>query len=343
MAKAKKLPSGKWRCRPYDYTDEKGKRHYVSFTANTRKEAEYLAAEFSLKKKDIEIVTKRTYAECLDEYIENRSAVLSPSTIREYKRSRRCDMQNLMGTKVCDITREQIQQAINLESKVHSPKSVRNMHGLLSAVLKAYRPDFALNTALPKRIRPNICVPTDEQVKTLMAYVEGTEMEIPILLAAFGPMRRSEICALDSNHVSGQTIHVEFAIVLDEHNKWVKKSTKSYAGDRMILFPDFVINKLKNAKGQIVSLNPAQISDRFIDILKRAGISHFRFHDLRHYNASISHALGIPDQYIMARGGWASDNTLKNVYRHTMSDRTEQMNQTANSHFENLCTTKCTT
>lgn len=343
MAKAKKLPSGRWRCRPYDYTDEQGKRHYVSFTAGTRKEAEYLAAEFSLKKKNIEITTKRTYGECLDEYIENRSSVLSPSTIREYKRSRRCDMQGLMEIKVCDITREQIQQIINRESKVHSPKSVRNMHGLLSAVLKVYRPDFALNTTLPKRIRPNICVPTDAQVKALMTYVEGTEMEIPILLAAFGPMRRSEICALDSNHVSGQTIHVEFAIVLDENNKWVKKSTKSYAGDRMILFPDFVINKFKNEKGQIVGLNPAQISDRFIDILKRAGISHFRFHDLRHYNASISHALGIPDQYIMARGGWASDNTLKNVYRHTMSDRTEQMNQTANSHFENLCTTKCTT
>ena len=51
MAKAKKLKSGNWRCLVYDYTDENGKRHYESFTAETKKEAEYLAAEFALNKK----------------------------------------------------------------------------------------------------------------------------------------------------------------------------------------------------------------------------------------------------------------------------------------------------
>lgn len=51
MAKAKKLPSGSWRCQVYDYTDFKGKRYYESFTAETKKEAEYLAAEFALNKK----------------------------------------------------------------------------------------------------------------------------------------------------------------------------------------------------------------------------------------------------------------------------------------------------
>ena len=41
MATAKKLPSGKWRALLYDYTDAQGKRHYESFTADTKKEAEY--------------------------------------------------------------------------------------------------------------------------------------------------------------------------------------------------------------------------------------------------------------------------------------------------------------
>ena len=51
MAKAKKLPSGSWRCQVYDYTDTTGKRHYKSFTAGTRKDAEYQAAEYALNKK----------------------------------------------------------------------------------------------------------------------------------------------------------------------------------------------------------------------------------------------------------------------------------------------------
>ena len=33
----KKLPSGTWRCQVYDYTDDNGKRHYESFTADSKK------------------------------------------------------------------------------------------------------------------------------------------------------------------------------------------------------------------------------------------------------------------------------------------------------------------
>ena len=50
MAKAKKLPSGNWRAR-VSYTDPDGKRRYQSFTAATKKEAEYAAAEFALDRK----------------------------------------------------------------------------------------------------------------------------------------------------------------------------------------------------------------------------------------------------------------------------------------------------
>ncbi len=45
MATAKKLPSGKYRCLIYDYTDQSGKRHYKSFTAKTKKDAELAAAQ----------------------------------------------------------------------------------------------------------------------------------------------------------------------------------------------------------------------------------------------------------------------------------------------------------
>ena len=45
MASAKKLPSGNWRVSLYIGLDEKGKRKYKSFTADTKKEAEFLAAQ----------------------------------------------------------------------------------------------------------------------------------------------------------------------------------------------------------------------------------------------------------------------------------------------------------
>lgn len=106
--------------------------------------------------------------------------------------------------------------------------------------------------------------------------------DIPILLAAFGPMRRGEICALDSDHINGNIVHVEYSMAMDEHHNWVKKSPKTISGNRYIEFPDFVAEKLKNIKGNVTNLTPSQISDRFIDVIARTGVSKFRFHDLQH-------------------------------------------------------------
>lgn len=69
----------------------------------------------------------------------------------------------------------------------------------------------------------------------------------------------------------------------------------------------------------------------------------YAYTDLRHYSASVQHAIGIPDAYIMQRGGWGNDGVLKDVYRHVMNDREREMNQKANLYFENLCNTTCNT
>lgn len=351
MATAKKLPSGSWRCLVYDYTGADGKRHYKSFTCNdpsakgkrkVEAEAAAWAADKGSKKGGTEY-QEITFGEAMNNYIKSRSAVLSPSTIREYKRSRRNDLQNLMDVKLGSITQEMIQAEINRESINHAPKTVRNMHGLLTAVMGAYRPDFALKTKLPEKVRPNLYIPSDDDITRLMDAVRGTSIEIPVLLAAFGPMRRGEICALDSDHVNGNVVHVEYSMVMNDEKKWVIKAPKSYAGDRYIEFPDFVAEKLSGKKGRIVEILPSQVTDYFSDTLKRAGIPHFRFHDLRHYSASIQHAIGIPDVYIMRRGGWGNDSVLKSIYRHAMEEQEVAMNKKANDYFGMLCNTKCNT
>lgn len=355
MATARKLPSGSWRCQVYSHTEtiiapdgtEKKKRIYRSFTSDIpgpkgKREAERLASIWAAGKETAS-KTNKTLGDAYDEYIELRSPVLSPSTIREYKRSRRCDLANLMDKKIMNITQDMIQDAINKEALCKSPKSVRNIHGLLSSVLKHYRPEFALNTSLPQKVPPKIFIPAEDDIKRVLQYVEGTEMEIPILLAAFGPMRRGEICALDSDHINGNIVHVEYSMALDENNNWVKKAPKSISGDRYIEFPDFVIEKINGITGPITSLKPNQISDRFIDIINKTGVCKFRFHDLRHYCASIQHALGIPDAYIMARGGWKNDTVLKQVYRHALEEKQKEMNAKANDYFSELCNTKSNT
>ncbi len=44
--KKNELPSGNYRVQVLDYTDVDGKKHYKSFTAPTKAEAQFLAAEW---------------------------------------------------------------------------------------------------------------------------------------------------------------------------------------------------------------------------------------------------------------------------------------------------------
>lgn len=362
MATAKKLPSGSWRCQVFSHIEEiplsdgtiKKKRVYKSFTCSDpskkgKRICEQMAAEWAAKKES-EVLTARyvppedmTLKEACNKYIESRTGVLSPGTIREYKRSVKRDMAKLMSLNIMEITQEDVQAEMNREALTHSPKTVYNMHGFLSTVLKTYRSDFILRTSLPKKVRPKIYVPTSAEVKKVIECTVGSELEIPVLLAAFGPMRRSEICALNSDHIKQNIVHVEYAMVMNDSHGWVIKRPKSFAGDRFISYPDFVADKLKGIHGKITNLNPSQISDRFSDLLDDNQIHHFRFHDLRHYCASELHTLGIPDVYIMQRGGWEDDTTLKNVYRHVLVDREKEMNEIGNDFFSKLCNTECNT
>ncbi len=342
MPTARKLPSGSWRCQVfshYEMIDGKKKRIYKSFTSDDpsragKDAAELAAAEYRMAKKISG--HNMLFKDAADLYISGVEPVLSTRTIQSYKSIKRLYLEDLYQIDINDITQDQIQDVINTYALKLSPKTVRNIHGFISAVMGKYRPDFALRTALPKKVRPDLYVPSDANIKRLMAFCEGTEMELPILLAAFGPMRRGEICALESKHINGRIVHVYRNMVINENNEWIIKQPKNYAGDRYIEYPAFVAKKWKGIKGRLVNLNPNQITHRFADMLDAAGLPHFRFHDLRHYSASIQHALGIPDSYIMQRGGWSSDTVLKSVYRHAMESQTKKMNKLANDHFSNL-------
>ena len=193
MATAKKLPSGSWRVRVYSHTEEvlqpdgtkKEKKIYKSFTCDDptprgKRKCEAEAAEWAKEKETKTKSESLTFQQALNNYISSRENVLSPTTLREYKSIKNNYIRSLMNIKIDSITQDDIQKAINIESLTHSPKTVRNIHGLISATLKVYRPSMALNTALPKKKRVELYIPTDHDVKKLLKYVEGTEMELPV-------------------------------------------------------------------------------------------------------------------------------------------------------------------
>lgn len=336
MATAKKLASGNYRCLIFEGV-ENGKRKYKSFTAPTKKEAEFLATQYMMEKNEKKAKkSDNLFCDELDKYISTKETVLSPSTIKGYKNIERMLERNyskFYNMKISDIEQEHVQEVISDLAKTKSPKTVRNYHGLISAVIGS---NLNLNTTMPQKVQPELYIPSDAEIKALVNAVKDTELEIPVLLGAFCMMRRGEICGLDAKKdINGNTIHVCHSLVLGPDKKWHLKAPKTTTSDRYIEAPTFVIERI-NEVGHITTLNPHSITIMFQRVLERNNIPHFRFHDLRHYSASIRHALGIPDAYIMADGGWCSDKVLKAVYRHAMSDRKKKMSNKINNHFESL-------
>ncbi len=318
MAKAKKLPSGNWRVQVYDKHSGK----YRSFTAPTKKEAEYKAAEYSLHARQENSYENLTLREAFQRYIKSKTAVLSPSTLKEYIRMSEHDFKQLMPMQLSKITPELVQTAINELAATHSPKTVRNRHGLLHSVLKAYRPTLVLTTRLPQKEKVEVIVPTTEEIQILLENA-GPVIKVPIMLASSGGLRRSEICALTPEDFTDLGVNINKAVVIDKDGKAVCKAPKTSAGYRFVPLPKTLIAEA--VKWEHFGLSPRSLDRRFDTLVKKLPVPHITFHKLRHYFASELHAQGIPDQYIAKIGGWDSVEVLQKIYQHTLRDKETKM------------------
>lgn len=135
-----------------------------------------------------------------------------------------------------DITTVDIQSEINWLTKDHSPKTVRNYHGFISAVLGTFCPNLKICTTLPQKVKKEPYIPSDEDVRKILEHARNTGYEIPIILACYG-MRRSEICALGSEDIEGDVVHIRKARVFGDEGEWVDKTTKTTSSTRDIIIP----------------------------------------------------------------------------------------------------------
>ena len=359
-----KLPSGNWRARVYT-GKVNGRSTYEQFIAPTKKEAEMQAIEFQLElKKNPDLLRQRkltdeekevekvnatevkgfgdmTVGEAIDAYINNVEGVLSPSTIRRYRSDRKKFFPGLMDVRLKDLTQPAVQVAVSKDSKKYAAKSIHCAHGLLSAALDVYWPDFQLKTNLPQKVEPDLIIPDSDDVKALLKAIEGTWLEAAVLLGACAGMRRSEICGLKFSDIDlkKSEIHIRRTMLKDKNGKWVVfEKTKTVKSKREVTLPGFIIERLWNMPRDsefVVNHVPDTISKMFIRVRNQLGLK-CRFHDLRHYNASIMLALNVPDKYAMERMGYSTPATLKKVYQHTVDGKRAEVNGAINTQMDKL-------
>lgn len=337
MPTARKTPSGKWRCQAFDYIekiDGKRKYHHRSFTASTKWEAERMANEFIQNKSRPS--SELILSDAIDRYVDIKKNVLSPSTVRGYNSLKRNAFGTLSAMRIDKITAEDIQECINLYAVKHKAKTCRNALGLLTAVLYEFLPGRSYHVKLPQAVQNDFYTPTDDDIKKLLSAIKYTELKKAVMLAAFGTLRRSEICGLFSDDINGNVIHVHRAMVESEDGWVLKDFPKNDSSNRRIEYPDFVIEMFKGCDGKLVKMTPKGIDKAFRRAVKRTGLPYFRLHDLRAYSVSIAHALGISDVYNMQRGGWSSPETYRKLYRRVISNINDENTAKLNEHFTKL-------
>ena len=330
MAKAKKLPSGSWRCRVYSYTDEDGKKHWESFSAPTKAEAEMMAAEYAANKKR-RVRHDLTVAEAIEGYITSREAVSSPSTIRGYRQMQRTRYGTIGRLKIHSLTSEDMQLFVSeLVQAGLSPKTVRNVYGLLTASVALYDERATFRVKLPAKQKKRPVSPSDDAVAALYEAASD-KMKICIALGCRS-VRRGEISALKYEDIHNGVAHIHADMVKNSKGKWIyKEIPKTEGSDRYIKVPDF-----GKGKGFIIKWTPDSITKRFIYLRNKLGLT-IRFHDLRHYFASTAAVLQIPDIYTADMGGWQRDgSTMKAVYQNNIKSMSDYYAKKIDDHITDV-------
>lgn len=279
-------------------------------------------------------ITFRDYAQkWLDIYCEN----LSPTTKDGYRKSVLVYADQYIGDAIISkILPIHIQEMMNSFAKTHSPKTCKNMLGDVKGVFR-----FAIDNKL---LKTNPCnkiklpvnyqeyqynIYTEDQFNLLLDYAEGTEHMIPILLAGLCGMRLSEVMGLTWNDIDFEkhTITIRKANVFVGSEIIERNKTKTKTSTRKIVIPNYVVEILKEYKkvGLVFSRKNGKPEHggnyrlRFSLFLKRNGLPKTRFHDLRHFNATMMLKKGVPDKVAASMLGHANTSMTKK-YQHIIDE-----------------------
>lgn len=223
-----------------------------------------------------------------------------------------------INLKIDDITQADLNCLVNELAADRSPKTVRNYHGFISCVLGAYRPTFNIATHLPIKEKKEAYIPSNDDIKKILADVKGRPYELAIYLACYG-LRRSEIVAISAEDIDGDVLHIHKAKVQNTNKEWVIKDYgKTSASTRDIYIPLWLADQIKE-KGLVFDGHPNNIIKYLNNACDRLNIQRFSLHKMRHFFASKMHELGVTDAEIMELGGWETDHVMKSVYRHSLA------------------------
>lgn len=340
MPKATKLKSGNWRVQASKTID--GKLVRRSFTDTDRRKAQLMADEWLISVNDVEAsACKLTATKAIDEYCEMNSNILSPSTIVGYRNIQKKSIDDIAEIRLDKLSANRIQKWINDLSAKKSAKTVKNCYGLISAIIRQFCPEnIPQNIKLPQMKKPQNRALTESEIKLLLSSIDGNEIEVPILLALWLGLRKSEILALEWSNIDfkNHTIEIKNALVRNENGEYVLKPPKTVDSERTLKLPKFIEQKIKTlpiAGERIFPQLEKCLNTRFFRLSHKLGIN-CKFHDLRRIMATLGVKLNISDKLMMARGGWSNPQTMKNIYQMALAEDSKAADEVIDNYMMKL-------
>jgi len=292
-----------------------------------------------------------TFAEFAESYLLGRVGIRS-STSAGYASIIRKHLVPYFGmTKIQDIRLQNVQQFVEKLVPRVSTKTLRNAITLLKVMLSGEKGCSAIKQGyiwfdplqgveLPSLMSKQVVPPTADQVwKLIDASAEMKSIgQGMIYLGAFTGVRRGELLALHFEDIDWfqkeLTINKSLGKcpATDGVHKWRWKvgPTKSKRSNRRVALTNNVIqflSKLKQFSGKSEGLIFANNDGTYIDpdyfdehifgpIREKAGLNSVRFHDLRHFFASMLIAQGESPKYVCDQLGHSSVQITFDVYGH---------------------------
>lgn len=310
----RQLPSGSW------YVRVMVDGRSVSITRDTEKEAVAAAMQIKAGKETAPARSALTLSGAIDNYIESRENVLSPSTVRGYRAIQRTRFQAHMNRRIGDMTADQWQRAVNAEAKLCNAKTLTNSWRFISSVIHDVT-GRRISVRLPQIVSKDLLWLDKEQIPIFLEAARGHACEMTALLA-LSSLRRSEICALrwENIDIEHGCIHVNGSAVLDnDGNLVVRKENKNSTSRRTIPFLLPRIRELYEESdthtGLVVKHHINSTYGMINSICRRCGLPEVGVHGLRRSFASLAlFHLKLPEDVVMRIGGWSDIYTMRKIY-----------------------------
>jgi integrase len=195
---------------------------------------------------------------------------------------------------------------------------------------------------------------TQNEVARLLRGTQGSDLHVPIAIAAGTGLRRGEVCALRWRDIEDGAINVTGNITSDGET-WVRRAPKTPKSRRRVPIAGELVGLLASYRARVAALgmqmgrafapddllfparpdeptvpqNPRAFAQRFERAARKLGIEHPHFHRLRHYHATILLTRGERVEVVSSRLGHSSVGITLNTYASVLDDAKDKAAATA--------------